>query len=307
MRQLVSYTCSACGGALYVDRKQEVFECPFCGNAFDFARLHREDILNEAAVNMRNMEYTAAREKFNSVLESDPQNFKALLGLALCDGNLLSEDSINRLDKMSGCSFEPMKKTLIEVKDRASEDDALYFAKLIEMIEIAQKHLELKQRREDITKDSRSEFKRSADIDIEHEQVRQELEGAAAAAGDFIVATFVSDKLHTGEETDSIIGAGSILGLGIILSGYLLINYGFIAALIPIGVVLLFLIMYYVSLAFDKRAQKHISEEMKEIHSKEAVVSRQIAEVEKQYAEAYAELKKLEAGMNKTSPGAIRN
>ena len=307
MRQLVSYTCSACGGALTVDRKQEVFECPFCGNAFDYARLHREDILNEAAVNMRNMEFKAAKDKFNSVLESDPRNFKALRGLALCDGNLLSEDSINRLDKMTGCSFDSMKKTLNEVKDRASESDALYFAKLIELIGLAKKHQELKQKREQITKDSRSEFDRIVKIDVENEKAKEEAKDAVKSAGDFIIDVFVSSKLHTGDETNSLVGAGAILGLTILLSGYLMLEVGLIAALIPIGVVCLFFIFYFFSRLFDMCAKKYISKEMKEIHSKEAAVSSQIAEVEKQYAETYKELKTLETGMNKMPPVTVSN
>ena len=48
MRELVSYSCTACGGALTVDKNQEVYECPFCDNAYDFVQMHHDELLNSA-------------------------------------------------------------------------------------------------------------------------------------------------------------------------------------------------------------------------------------------------------------------
>ena len=96
MRDLVSYTCSSCGGALTVDKSQEVYECPFCGNAYDFVQMHHDELLKDAETNMRQMEFTSAKEKYSAILESDPQDYYALRGLVLCSGPGISTESFKK-------------------------------------------------------------------------------------------------------------------------------------------------------------------------------------------------------------------
>ena len=71
MRDLINYTCKECGGALVVDRNQKIYECPFCGTAFDFVTIHRKELLNDAGKDLKNMEFFAAKQKYKSLLESD--------------------------------------------------------------------------------------------------------------------------------------------------------------------------------------------------------------------------------------------
>ncbi len=87
MSQLRKYTCSKCGGALIVDKEQEVYDCPFCDTKFDFEYFHGQDVLGVAEKALLRLEFTAARGKYEMVLKRDPHNFDALRGLVFCAGN----------------------------------------------------------------------------------------------------------------------------------------------------------------------------------------------------------------------------
>ena len=133
MRKLISYSCSTCGGALIVNRSEEVLNCPFCGNAFDLTLMHRKELLEDAAVNMQQREFNAAKAKFNSLLESDPHDFEALRGLALCAGKLQSVFSLKSPDKIKKPELDEMRTALEFAKANASADDASYFADLLSL------------------------------------------------------------------------------------------------------------------------------------------------------------------------------
>ncbi|MBR3461166.1 MAG: hypothetical protein IKH20_00655 [Clostridiales bacterium] len=136
MRKLISYSCSTCGGALIVNRSEEVLNCPFCGNAFDLTLMHRKELLEDAAVNMQQREFNAAKAKFNSLLESDPHDFEALRGLALCAGKLQSVFSLKSPDKIKKPELDEMRTALEFAKANASADDASYFADLLSLADI---------------------------------------------------------------------------------------------------------------------------------------------------------------------------
>jgi len=67
MTKLTSYTCAKCGGVLNVDIGQAVFDCPFCGNGFDLSDFHRGEVLNEAALNLKNREFQSARNAYSEL------------------------------------------------------------------------------------------------------------------------------------------------------------------------------------------------------------------------------------------------
>ena len=105
MRELVRYTCSKCGAALNVMKTQQVFDCPFCGNSYDFAGLHRTELLLDAQNSLRCMEFTAANEKYDTLLASYPHDFDALMGLALCKLQVISFDSLKDPRTLQKCDF----------------------------------------------------------------------------------------------------------------------------------------------------------------------------------------------------------
>ena len=134
MRELVRYTCATCGGALIINRSEQVFKCPFCGNGFDVARMHKKEILNDAETNLKQMEYNAAKDKFDSLLKSDPQDFDALKGHVFCAGKLRGTESFQSIERIRNCEWTELVKTLTDVKTRAREEDVPFFNKICELL-----------------------------------------------------------------------------------------------------------------------------------------------------------------------------
>ena len=172
MRELVSYSCTACGGALTVDKSQEVYECPFCGNAYDFVQMHHDELLNDAAVNMRQMEFVSAKEKFNSILEKDPHDFEALRGRILCAGKWKTLTEVDTESKMSNVRFDSILERVDEAVEHTEDEETKEFftdlRKLIELLaQIQKKNIEmkplegridkLKEKREEVFEDTETE------------------------------------------------------------------------------------------------------------------------------------------------------
>ena len=95
MANLTSYTCIKCGGVLNVDSDQEVLDCPFCGTQIDFVVFHRKDILSQAELCLKRMEFKSAYERYRELYDKYPKDFEALRGLMLCAGNIpVKEDLV---------------------------------------------------------------------------------------------------------------------------------------------------------------------------------------------------------------------
>lgn len=143
MRKLVSYICTKCGAALNVESSHKEFDCPFCGNVFDFADIHYRELLSGARSALKHMEFVTAKKKFDEILASRPQDFEALQGLVLCVLKFRTEDSLKEMDKLKDCDVIAAKSVLAIVERRASEKDVPYFAKLAEMFDIVNRHTSL--------------------------------------------------------------------------------------------------------------------------------------------------------------------
>ena len=136
MAQLKSYTCSKCGGALIVDKEQEVYDCPFCGTKFDFQDFHGGDVLGDAGTALRQMEFTAAKEKFERILKDDPTNFTALRGLVFCAGHINSPQYIQRIEKLKKCDIKKMREVIPHAEENALDEDKAYFTTLSSMLDL---------------------------------------------------------------------------------------------------------------------------------------------------------------------------
>jgi len=137
MRELVRYLCSSCGGALIVDRNQDVFDCPFCGNAYKSDDMHRDERLADAEKNLKQREFHSAKDKYDSILAGDPEDFEALRGLVLCAGKIPGLASLHKPEKLNEENSNGFAKALDDVKKRAGEEDIPYFNKMSELLEIA--------------------------------------------------------------------------------------------------------------------------------------------------------------------------
>ena len=150
MATLKSYICSKCAGFLMFESDQEFFDCPFCGNRYDIVDFHDGEVLDQAKACLKQKSFDTAKEKFDQVLDNDPQNFDALLGSVLCVLNLSSAERIEDRDNLSGRDLTEAKKALINAKRFSVGDKAEYFEEFITVIESYEKSVKLDKRKQEL-------------------------------------------------------------------------------------------------------------------------------------------------------------
>lgn len=138
MAGLKSYTCSKCGGILSVDREQDVLDCPFCGTQFDYVEFHSGDLLGQADRFLLSRNFSAAKENYETVLSKEPGNFHALRGLVLSSGEINSIDSLDDPANLTKCFYNGSLRVLSDNSECRNGPAKEYFAKLSEVITLAQ-------------------------------------------------------------------------------------------------------------------------------------------------------------------------
>ena len=162
MSKLQSYTCAKCGAVLSVDKLQGQMACPFCGNEFDYIDFHREDLIRQANDCLARGAYTAAKEKFNTVLRNDPSDVEAYRGLILCAAKIQStEDLSDRYDKVSD-DFDSIKKIAVSAKQHVTVEEYTYLDNLAILFEIPTLYCKFEKR-----KDVSQELERKRSIQSE--------------------------------------------------------------------------------------------------------------------------------------------
>ena len=155
MALLKSYTCSKCAGVLFFDSDQEFFECPFCGTGFDAVDFHGDELLDQGEECLKQSDFAGAKEKFIKILEKDPSNFAALKGRILSEARCTSTEGLKDPEFYKKCRLSPVRAAVNTAVDRSPEFAVDYFAKLSQMVSIAE---ELAQ-----VEDEQSVVKRSLD------------------------------------------------------------------------------------------------------------------------------------------------
>ena len=296
MRDLVSYTCSACGGALTVDKSQEVYECPFCGNAYDFVQMHHKELLSDAETNMRQMEFSSAREKYSAILEKDPQDFYALRGLVLCSGPVISTESFKRPEKLTDCSFDQMKECLNKVKEQAKEGDQPYFAKLYELVDLAQKHKAAAEEKSRLSGESNRRFGEIVEVELQREAANEEAWEKAKTAGR-VINVVTSERSYGDSDARGVTGL-IIGGITLFLVLFYFLNWW--AFLVIAGVVAIVVAILIYNKRSDEKRQDEISARMKVNNGKSGAVATELAELGNKYSETYRALAKMEPKIKKT-------
>lgn len=297
MRDLVSYTCSSCGGALTVDKSQEVYECPFCGNAYDFVQMHHDELLADAEINMRQMEFTSAKEKYSTILESDPQDFYALRGLVLCSGPVISTESFKKPEKLTDCSFDQMKDCLNKVKEQAKEADQPYFEKLYELVDLAQKHKAASEEKARLSGESNRRFGEIVEVELEREEANEEAWEKAKSAGRVIAA--VTSKHSYGDDDSRGVYGLVIGGFTIIIVLIYFLSLWAFAVIAGVAAIVIAVLIF--NKRSDEKRQAEISEQMKVNNGKRGAVATELAETGNKYSQAYRALVKMEPKTNKAA------
>ncbi|MBO4637045.1 MAG: hypothetical protein J5685_07855 [Clostridiales bacterium] len=100
MAELYSYTCATCGGVLNIDSDQELLDCPFCGTQLDLVAYHRKDILDQAGLCLKRLEYKSAYERYKDLYDKDPEDLEAVRGLILCAGEIPVKEDLTDPQKL---------------------------------------------------------------------------------------------------------------------------------------------------------------------------------------------------------------
>ena len=141
MTKLTSYTCAKCGGVLNVDSDQALFDCPFCGTAFDMVDFHRKEILSQAETCLKRNEFISAGQKYDELYSKDPHDFDALLGLILCAGKIPDKADLVNPQKLIRHDVEKARDAIAEYAGFWSRYP--YFEKLTEVLSLSLKYQSL--------------------------------------------------------------------------------------------------------------------------------------------------------------------
>ena len=145
MAVLKSYTCSKCGGVLNFDSDQEFFDCPFCGERFDVADFHADELFSQAEESLKQRAFSSAKEKYSVILEKEPNNFEALRGSVFSRLEITSFDDIKDPEKTRKFNLAGADKALDAATTAADAEDKVYFQKFSELMNAYQRMMRVSE------------------------------------------------------------------------------------------------------------------------------------------------------------------
>ena len=87
-KNLKSHSCPTCGGSLKVHIDRQEYECPYCGDVFDYEYVFEDDVIDKAKEYWKDDELATAKKAYDFMLEKEPNNFRALRGKILIAANM---------------------------------------------------------------------------------------------------------------------------------------------------------------------------------------------------------------------------
>ena len=287
--KLKSYTCGKCGGVLNVEKSQRILDCPFCQNSFRSASFHRDEILKQAAANLRRKEFSSAGDKYREILEYEPENYDGLLGNLLSIGKVPSVAQLSDIRNASKYDVAGMLDFLKSEEIDGSSVSAPYFEKLTSLLKKAQRYKALTAQLERIRKENQ----------LQYENITGEKNKRDSAEED--VTTFFELIANI---VLILLGAGPIAGIGALIALGAIVLMVIIMATDPLIGTLAFLIMFGFILVMGQLAAKHSADEHQKKmdvlrekttanHSEFIKIDEEMNALSASYAEEYPELRKL--------------
>ena len=292
MALLKSYTCRSCGGILNFDEDQEIFACPFCGEEFNYTDFHRDELLSLAAKCLKDLRFDAARDKYETLLSNNPQDFEALLGLVLVQGKINSKADLESPEDLRNCNLYAAIKASEDAKQALKgTSESLYFKRLTELFELG---IEYRNKTSDALKKSenaREKYRNAA----ERERLSKE------------------NLMDTGKSIGigMLMGAGALLGLlsAIFEDGLARTNINVnvvFAVLIGYGVICLIVLACFLIHRYKVRHKIYKlarpSDHLTADHNIQDSLSKKAVEIKNRYSEAYELLEKDVPGSRGYTP-----
>ena len=291
MARLVSYNCSNCGAVLNVEQGHKLFDCPFCGADFDYYYFYRKDMLEQAEICLRRMDFAEAKARFQDILAHNPKEFLALRGLVLCEGGIISPKNLTSPEKLKDCQFYKAHLVLNDVLERAREEDKEYFRKLDGMLEAAHEYLKIKEERDSLSKDSNLEFGQIVKVDNKIEETKHIIGSILITIGMIIMAPFADENTSREDWENAGMFAIGVIGVGILTA--VLLCFGKFAFLVALGIVILVLGLLFFFRHLEEKAKAPHREKMRKNQDSIGPMVARMSELEKKYSDDYAELQKM--------------
>ena len=290
MALLKSYTCRSCGGVLNFDEDQEIFACPFCGEEFNYTDFHREELLSQAVRCLKDLRFDAAKEKYNTLLSNNPQDFEALRGMVLVNGRINSQADLKSAEDLRDCDFAAAIKASEDAGQAVTgASESLYFERLTALLRLGEEYRDKTADALDKSEKAREKYRDAAERE-KKSQNDLSLTGSSIGIG-------------------LAMGAGAVLGLIRFaledkirwLVPVAIIGYGVIA-LIVLAVFLIHRykvrnILYKVAKPSEYLTSGHI---IQDFLSEEAVA------ISRRYKEAYELLAKDDPAVNGYTPPPVQ-
>ena len=144
MNDVNAHICPTCGGKLFVDKKRQMYECPFCGVTFDYDYFREESVLDIAAQALKSNEFDSANRAYDFMLEKDPDNFEALRGKALIAMDITKIDDISSLDLFSKLKYKPVYDEIDRGIESSKPQDREYFTVMKDIVDSGREYIDEK-------------------------------------------------------------------------------------------------------------------------------------------------------------------
>ena len=126
MTLIKKHLCTTCGGALTVHNERKQYECPYCSIFFDYEYFRSRDILEQAAMSQKMLQFDSAIEKYEFILKKEPGNFLAIRGKILSESRINRPEELRKAERVMQISLY----SLIQAEKKVEPDGKAYFAQL---------------------------------------------------------------------------------------------------------------------------------------------------------------------------------
>ncbi|MBQ5966698.1 MAG: hypothetical protein IJL60_02845 [Clostridiales bacterium] len=145
-KHLKAHSCPTCGASLKVHIDRQEYECPFCGDVFDYQYVFEDDVIEKAKEYWSDEELSSAKKAYDFMLQKEPHNFRALRGLVLIAANMKSTEDLGNYYKEPSFRF-PAGLVSVRSAEKACKKEHLeYFETMENLLEERLNHQKLMSR-----------------------------------------------------------------------------------------------------------------------------------------------------------------
>ena len=107
MSKMYPHICGTCASRLVLDKENSVFNCPACGNTYDYDYFMEDEVFDKAGNSLAHGEYASALNLYEFMLSKEPHNAVALRGKLLCKLHVTSPAKLVSNDISHNVDMDP--------------------------------------------------------------------------------------------------------------------------------------------------------------------------------------------------------